>query len=262
MARRDSCNGFIRAEINRFGWLTFKNAQGAVLLEERWRVKDGGEKTSALEIPGRELKPILGGDFRITQRFEPNDKEHIFGLGQRQEPNLDMKGCMLELAHRNSQASVLFALSSRGYGILWNNPSIGSVTFANNVTTWVADGCLADVQPAFRVRRRERNMAAAHARGTPVMRPFFYDFPNEPECWVSTTSTCSVRTSWFHRSWRWDSVGGLYTCLAREPGRKEVHSGDVNEEGESIVCDAPLERLPVFVREGRGLALFTPERGS
>ena len=132
-------NGFIKAEINRFGWLSFKNAQGAVLLEERWRVKDGGDKTSALEIPGREFKPILGGEFRITQRFEPNDRERIFGLGQRQEPNLDMKGCMLELAHRNSQASVPFALSSRGYGILWNNPAIGSVTFANNVTTWVAE---------------------------------------------------------------------------------------------------------------------------
>ena len=50
-----------------------------------------------------------------------------------------MKGCCLELAQRNSQASIPFALSNRGYGFLWNNPAIGRVTFANNLTEWIAE---------------------------------------------------------------------------------------------------------------------------
>lgn len=59
-------------------------------------------------------------------------------MGQYQQANLDLKGCVLELAQRNSQASVPFMLSSLGYGFLWNNPAVGRVTFAQNVTEWEA----------------------------------------------------------------------------------------------------------------------------
>lgn len=131
-------NGKITAQIDQFGWLSFYNQKGEKLLEECWRVKNGGDKTSALEFSGREFKPIRGGDYRITLRFEPNDDEKIYGLGQRQEHRLNMKGCSLELAQRNSQASVPFALSSLGYGMLWNNPAIGNVTFGYNITEWMA----------------------------------------------------------------------------------------------------------------------------
>ena len=59
-------------------------------------------------------------------------------MGQYQQKFLDVKGAELELAHRNSQASVPFALSSLGYGFLWNNPAIGRVSFNKNITTWEA----------------------------------------------------------------------------------------------------------------------------
>ena len=72
-------------------------------------------------------------------RFESNPEEKIFGMGQYQQPFLNLKGCELELAHRNSQASVPFMISSLGYGMLWNNPAIGRVTFGKNITTWQAD---------------------------------------------------------------------------------------------------------------------------
>ena len=55
-------------------------------------------------------------------------------MGQYQQPYLDLKGCTLELAQRNSQISVPFALSSFGYGFLWNNPAVGQVTFGKNYT--------------------------------------------------------------------------------------------------------------------------------
>ncbi|MFQ7549139.1 MAG: hypothetical protein ACLRMZ_00925 [Blautia marasmi] len=45
-------------------------------------------------------------------------------MGQYQQKFLNVKGAELELAHRNSQASVPFALSSLGYGFLWNNPAV------------------------------------------------------------------------------------------------------------------------------------------
>jgi alpha-D-xyloside xylohydrolase len=132
--------GELTAHVNDEGWLRFTNGSGAVLLEERWR--DRGKLTryaSPLNIAGRELKPIAGGDYRVTQRFEACEAERFFGLGQYQDGLLDKKGSVLELAHRNAQSSVPFALSSRGYGFFWNNPAVGRVSFARNGTDWEAE---------------------------------------------------------------------------------------------------------------------------
>ena len=49
-------------------------------------------------------------------------------MGQYQQKYLNMKGCMLELAQRNSQVSVPFYVSSIGYGFLWNNPAVGPIS--------------------------------------------------------------------------------------------------------------------------------------
>ncbi|KAJ5278624.1 hypothetical protein N7478_003996 [Penicillium angulare] len=113
-------NGKILATVSQRGKLTIYNSKGTALLEE-------------------ELRPILGGDFHLTTRFESLDpKEKIFGMGQYQQPYLNLKGSDLELAHRNSQASVPFAVSSRGYGFLWNNPGIGRAVFGTNVMSFEA----------------------------------------------------------------------------------------------------------------------------
>ena len=133
-------NGKIVASVSAGGKITFYNRKGKLLLEEFVRSRANlNEFVSALCIDSREYSPIPGtNDFRLTMRFEPNEKEKIFGMGQYQQPYLDVKGCTLELAHRNSQASVPFALSNEGYGFLWNNPSTGKVTFGKNVTEWYA----------------------------------------------------------------------------------------------------------------------------
>jgi alpha-D-xyloside xylohydrolase len=94
---------------------------------------------SSLEIEAREFKSVIGGDYKITARFESvSPGERIYGMGQYQQPWLNLKGMDLELAQRNSQASVPFMISSPGYGFLWNNPAIGRVTFGKNITTWEA----------------------------------------------------------------------------------------------------------------------------
>lgn len=134
-------NGKITAHINAEGWLSFLNEKGEILLEEYWRNRDRIDRYCVpLRIEARDLKPITGtSDYRLVMRFEAYEDEKIYGLGQYQEASLDKKGACLELAHRNSQASVPFMISSRGYGLLWNNPAIGTVTFASNKTEWVAE---------------------------------------------------------------------------------------------------------------------------
>ena len=133
-------NGKIRAELNLIGKLTFYNQKGEVLLEEYLRDRRDmfGSTCSSLNVEAREFKPIIGGDYRLTARFISNPKEKLYGMGQYQQAFLDLKGADLELAQRNSQASVPFLLSSLGYGFLWNNPAVGRVNFGKNITTWEA----------------------------------------------------------------------------------------------------------------------------
>jgi len=133
-------NGSIQARVSHEGWISFCNRKGELLTEEYWRNRDRINRYCVpLRIEARELKPIAGmTDFELTARFEAFDDEKLFGMGQYQEKHLNKKGASLELAHRNSQASVPFVVSSRGYGFLWNNPAIGTATFGTNKTEWHA----------------------------------------------------------------------------------------------------------------------------
>ena len=133
-------NGKIRAVISKYGKMTFYNQKGEIILDEylRNRIDKFADYCSALDIEAREFKPIIGGDYQLSVRFVSDPKEKIYGMGQYQQPHLNLKGTDLELAHRNSQASVPFLLSSLGYGFLWNNPGVGRATFGTNITTWEA----------------------------------------------------------------------------------------------------------------------------
>lgn len=134
------CNGKITVIINPEGWLSFYNQKGELLTAEYWRNRDRINRYAVpIRVGAREMKPIQGTvDYELTARFEAFEDEKIFGMGQYQEKNLNKKGAILELAHRNSQASVPFFVSNRGYGFLWNNPAIGTAVFGANKTEWYA----------------------------------------------------------------------------------------------------------------------------
>ena len=48
---------------------------------------------------------------------------------------------MIDLYQRHVRHVVPFVVSSEGYGLLWNNPSLGRVEFGHNLTRWVSYGC-------------------------------------------------------------------------------------------------------------------------
>lgn len=133
-------NGKIKAVIDPEGVISYYNEKNILLTKEYWRNRNRIDRYCVpLRIDAREWKPIPGTtDYEATLRFEAFEGEQIFGMGQYQDGLLNKKGAVLELAHRNSQSSVPFMISSRGYGFLWNNPAIGEVTFATNVTQWHA----------------------------------------------------------------------------------------------------------------------------
>lgn len=145
-------SGDILARIDPRGQISYYNAGGDLLLAEYMRLRLGNIEAgdgqidqqavsyfnSALKIHPRTFRAQAGGDYTLYMRFESNPGERIYGMGGYQHGFLDHKGCLLELAQRNSQVSVPFAVSSLGYGFLWNNPAIGYVSFGKNLTEWVA----------------------------------------------------------------------------------------------------------------------------
>lgn len=133
-------NGRIRAVVNHAGVISFYR-DDTLFLREYFRAYDGtiSRESRCLKIFNREWKGIVGGsEYKLNVKFESNKDEKIFGMGQYQQDCMDLKGCVLELAQRNSQISIPFAVSSLGYGFLWNNPAVGRVTFGKNYTEWIA----------------------------------------------------------------------------------------------------------------------------
>lgn len=129
-------NGKLTAVLEILPWgkalqITYKNQKGEILLRE---IANGG----ALNLKARSFKALPGGDFRLKVTFESNPEEKIYGMGQYQQERMNLKGCNLELAHRNSQASIPFYMSSLGYGFLWHNAAVGEVHFGSNTTEWMA----------------------------------------------------------------------------------------------------------------------------
>lgn len=110
----------------------YRNAEGETVLRE---LPSGG----SLKLIAREFKATSGDNHRVKAAFESAPGEKLYGMGQYQQDILDIKGCVFELAHRNSQASVPFVMSDQGYGFLWHNPAIGSASFGRNRTEWVAE---------------------------------------------------------------------------------------------------------------------------
>lgn len=133
-------NGAITATISKYGKLRFIREDGTILLDEylRNRKDKHADYCSALDIDAREFQPNIGGDYHLRMHFVSEPEERIYGMGQYQQPYLNLKGTDLELAQRNSQATVPFMISSLGYGFLWNNPAVGRVVFGKNITTWEA----------------------------------------------------------------------------------------------------------------------------
>ena len=131
-------NGRIKAEVNYAGVISFYR-DDKLILREYFRAYGGtiSKESRCLKVVNREWKGLYGSDnYSLKVRFESNPGEKIFGMGQYQQQQMDLKGCTLELAQRNSQASVPFAVSNMGYGMLWNNPGVGQVTFGMNMTLW------------------------------------------------------------------------------------------------------------------------------
>jgi len=98
---------------------------------ERVRFLDASGKLLSAELAeGTQFKPSNPGGkpaLEVVQSFELPADEGIFGLGQHPDGKLNHRGTTVHLQQENRIVAVPQLVSSRGYGLLWDNPSITDV---------------------------------------------------------------------------------------------------------------------------------------
>lgn len=96
------------------GAVSFFSKDGKAVLAEP---SDGGK---TFDVPSvAEMKT-----WQVQQSFLSPSDELQYGLGQHQEGIFNVRGVPIRLHQANTNISIPFLLSSKGYGILWNNPSL------------------------------------------------------------------------------------------------------------------------------------------
>ena len=94
--------------------LRFDDAAGQELLQE-FGNRDPRHYVAA-EVNGEKV-------YHVTERFQGQPLEGIYGLGQHQSGVFDYRGAVVELAQANTNVSIPFLVSTNGYGLLWNTAS-------------------------------------------------------------------------------------------------------------------------------------------
>lgn len=95
------------------GAVGFYDTKGNLLLQEK---KEGGKHFEPMEADGAK-------GYTTRQVFESPEDEAIYGLGQHQADEMNYKGKNEELFQYNTKVSVPFIVSTKNYGLLWDNYS-------------------------------------------------------------------------------------------------------------------------------------------
>jgi alpha-D-xyloside xylohydrolase len=106
----------VRAEVNRnSGAVRFSDGQGnSKLAEADWPFPRSVTDTVTDEQPAHEA----------SVWFALTPEERLYGLGQHQTGVLNQRNLELVLSQDNTNISIPFFLSSKGYGLLWNSASV------------------------------------------------------------------------------------------------------------------------------------------
>jgi len=106
--------------------LLFKDSKGNILLQE----KAGGRTMQRSSVQGEPT-------YIVEQHFVSPPDEYLYGTGQFQDGYLNVRGLERRLTQVNTQISIPFILSSKGYGLLWNNYGLTNFNPADNSVSLV-----------------------------------------------------------------------------------------------------------------------------
>ena len=96
------------------GEVNFFDAGGTPILQGK---EDGGTMLEPISVDG-----VKG--YSMQQVFESSEDEALYGLGQHQANEMNYRGKNEELFQYNTKVSVPFIVSTKNYGLLWDNYSL------------------------------------------------------------------------------------------------------------------------------------------
>jgi alpha-D-xyloside xylohydrolase len=138
------------------GLVTIRTARGSAEIrtsDGRVLIRDAAGVPVLTESRRGSFVPVTidGKSFVATQQqFNPGTDEGFYGLGQHQNGQMNYNGEDVELAQHNTDIAVPFVVSTRNYGLLWDN---NSITRFGNPTPYrkVGDDSVAAADAACRV---------------------------------------------------------------------------------------------------------------
>ncbi|KAA6456635.1 DUF5110 domain-containing protein [Acidobacteria bacterium AB60] len=112
------------------GAVAFQSPEGKTLLAEP---SQGGKQ---FDVPGT----YEAQNWQVKQEFRLQAEEALYGLGQHQEGFFDLRNIPIRLLQANTNIAIPFLLSTNGYGLLWNNPSLTDFDPPTEVVSLDQDG--------------------------------------------------------------------------------------------------------------------------
>ena len=101
----------------------------------------------------------------------------------------------------------------------------------------------------------EKIMRQAHEKGTPVMRPLFYDFPEDGKAW-ETEDAYMFGPDLLVAPVMEEGVTVRSVYLPAGTIWKECSTGKVFDGGQTVTANAPLDVIPVFARDGKEFEIY------
>lgn len=128
---------------------------------------ENGERKAVLTSLSHSLAPSMLHDKPTniaSVTFDSPEEEYLYGLGQFQDGYVNVRGLSRRLTQVNTQISIPFILSSRGYAVLWNNYGMTEFNKCANAIkmTRAAEGKVTEVEvTSTEGNKRERRQEGA-----------------------------------------------------------------------------------------------------
>ena len=117
-------------------WRLIQTPDAAVIETSALHVKLN-RMTGAVIFSDRNDRPILEETGRGKFLLAPD--ERIYGLGQHQSGKWDYRGTTVHLQQKNREVALPVLVSSKGYGVLWDNPSVTDVVVGPKEVEWKSE---------------------------------------------------------------------------------------------------------------------------
>lgn len=165
------------------GAISFSKPDGMKLLEE---AKNGTKLKTKMDLG----EPT----FAVKQAFVLDTEEHVYGLGQYENGKMSQRNQTIHMTQSNRETVVPMMVSSKGYGVFWDNYS--PTVFSDNTSETSFDSEVGDCVDYYVMAGENTDEVIAHMRdltGQAPMMPYWtFGYWQSKERYKSQTEIVDV----------------------------------------------------------------------